>query len=130
MEQQMSTLFVEYVGLKPQETDCVAGTKITWIGLGDVQEVPASAWDIMKNHPDVWKLVEKPATPSLADAVPKVPPADGVILSEGNAPDTDDGLDAMDAAQLRALADERGINQRLKNPDKLREALRAEKAEA
>jgi hypothetical protein len=71
----MDTLLVEYVGLKPQETDCVAGTKITWVGLGDIKPVPASAWVIMSKHPDVWKLADVQATaaPGLANAKAAAP---------------------------------------------------------
>lgn len=96
------TILVEYVGLKPQETDCVAGTKITWIGLGDVQEVPASAWKIMARHPDVWRRVERAVGPGLEDASQAVD----------------------DDAALRALARERGvkIDGRLRG-NKLRAAI-------
>lgn len=64
-----ATILVEYVGLKPKETDCVAGTGVTWTGLGDVQEVPASAWAIMSQHDDVWKLAQAKG-PALGDAKP------------------------------------------------------------
>lgn len=50
-------LMVRYVGLKESETDCVAGTGITWTGKGDVQLVPPAAWEIMAKHADVWELV-------------------------------------------------------------------------
>lgn len=52
-----TNLMVRYVGLKDSETDCVAGTGITWTGKGDVQPVPPKAWEIMSRHPDVWELV-------------------------------------------------------------------------
>lgn len=48
----------EYVGLKDKETDCVAGTGLTWVGLGSRHMVPASAWEVMKKHTDVWRKVE------------------------------------------------------------------------
>lgn len=64
----MDYLIVEYVGLKPKETDCVAGTGLTWTGKGDRQDVPAKAWDIMKRHPDVWALVGPAPARGLAAA--------------------------------------------------------------
>lgn len=76
-EAEVKTVRVEYVGLKPQETDCVAGTGLTWVGVGSVHDVPIKAWAVMAKHTDVWKLVEDAAPtveptasagPSLADA--------------------------------------------------------------
>jgi len=64
-------ILVRYVGLKDSETDCVAGTGVTWIGKGDVQPVPDKAWAKLSQHPDVWELVEgqsAPATSELAAA--------------------------------------------------------------
>lgn len=65
----------KYVGLKPQEVDCVAGTNLVWVGLHSEHEVPASAVPIMSKHPDVWELreeVESEVTGSLSDAdIPK-----------------------------------------------------------
>lgn len=52
----MVKLKVEYVGLKDRETDHLYGTGITWVGKGDIHDVPADAWEGMKNHPDVWRL--------------------------------------------------------------------------
>lgn len=45
---------VRYVGAKPKREDSVAGTGVVWIGNGDVQEVPAEAWDKLKRYPAVW----------------------------------------------------------------------------
>lgn len=65
----MQYLTVEYVGPKPQEVDNVANTGFVWIGKGDRHDVPASAWDIMKRHPDVFALVgPAPTSAGLADA--------------------------------------------------------------
>jgi hypothetical protein len=78
-----NTVLVEYVGLKPQETDCVAGTGLTWVGAGSVHPVPAKAWEIMANHPDVWRLVEgQPATGSLAAAKVSAPPQKTSVPSD------------------------------------------------
>lgn len=49
------SVLVEYVGKKPAETDHLYGTGITWLGCGDVREVPAAAWVKMKVHADVWR---------------------------------------------------------------------------
>ena len=59
-------ILVEYVGKKASETDHLYGTGITWIGSGDVHEVPAGAWERMKVHADVWReaaKVESDSTP-------------------------------------------------------------------
>ena len=63
----MPNLIVRYVGAKPQEVDLVAGTGLVWVGFGSVQTVPAKAWQVMANHPDVWELVGE-APPGLVDA--------------------------------------------------------------
>lgn len=65
----MQYLIAEYVGPKPQEVDNVANTGLVWVGKGARHEVPASAWEIMKRHPDVWALVvPAPARAGLAEA--------------------------------------------------------------
>lgn len=78
----MAKVKVEYVGLKPAETDHLYGTGITWVGLGDVHDVSAEAWEGMQNHPDVWKLVESdsgltraPAPVPVPVPAPPAPPA-------------------------------------------------------
>lgn len=58
MSEREEMVEVEYVGLKDRETDCVAGTGLTWIGLGSRHMVQASAWEVMRRHPDVWRKVE------------------------------------------------------------------------
>lgn len=102
--------YAKYVGLKPQETDCVAGTGITWIGFGAVQPVPDAAWEIMRNHPDVWELDAESApvpTPvsglGLADSLPCV--LDTIDTIAAQMP----SIDLTDKAALRALATERGV---------------------
>jgi hypothetical protein len=52
---QPGHVLVEYVGLKPAETDHLYGTGIEWTGKGDVQEVPAANWSKMRKHVDVWR---------------------------------------------------------------------------
>lgn len=59
----MAEVLVEYVGLKDRETDCVAGTGLTWVGVGSRHRVPEKAWEVMQRHPDVWRRV--------AEEVPK-----------------------------------------------------------
>ena len=60
-------ILVRYVGLKNSETDCVAGTGVTWIGKGDVQPVPDKAWAKLSMHPDVWELAEGQPAPAASD---------------------------------------------------------------
>lgn len=60
-------ILVRYVGLKDSETDCVAGTGVTWIGKGDVQPVPDKAWAKLSMHPDVWELAEGQPAPAASD---------------------------------------------------------------
>lgn len=129
----MSTVFVEYVGLKDRETDRKAGTKLTWIGKGSVHEVPASAWNVLKRYPDMWALVEStPGTGGLADAKPAdAKPAASEARPEGGeqaaAPGTPDNWLTLNAAELRAYAAERGISVpgNLKAPDKIRAVIDA-----
>lgn len=58
----MGTIRVMYVGLKDRETDNKKGKSgVTWIGHGDIQDVPDWAWPALSKHPDVW--VDVPAEP-------------------------------------------------------------------
>lgn len=74
----MPKIVAKYVGLKDQETDCVAGTGLKWIGKGAEHEVSEKAAAVMAKHPDVWELrteedapvTQPPETASLADAKP------------------------------------------------------------
>lgn len=59
---------VRYVGPKARKSDNVAGTGTVWIGHGDVQDVPASAWPKLAAYPDVWRLAGD--TTPLPDASP------------------------------------------------------------
>lgn len=76
-----------------------------------------------------------PAPEQKAETAPPVPPAppeesaaDGAADDAGSPPpDTTDGLDALDAAELRALAEERGLKVHHRaGADKLRALLRGE----
>lgn len=123
MSESEATILVEYVGLKPKETDCVAGTGVTWTGLGDVQAVPASAWKIMAQHTDVWKLVEAKG-PALGDAKVAEPAQSGpaVVDAQENTPDIDvrilekDELEDMTDQQVRLIGTRRKytLNRRLR----------------
>jgi len=65
---------VKYVGAKLVKTDNVAGTKIVWVGNGDVQEVDDATWAKLSRHPDIWERVEDSRPkPSLADVVVNTP---------------------------------------------------------
>lgn len=111
-------LKVRYVGLKDKETDCVAGTGITWVGKGDVKEVPDKAWNLMKNHPDVWELIEAPAAASPVDDDRfKV-----VVDSFGQREVVD--LSAMDDDALKAFVDSHNLDvSKKKRGDGLRTAI-------
>lgn len=56
----MSTVKVEYVGMKDQRADTVAGTGLVWYGAGDVHDVPVEAAARLARHPDVWRIVSEP----------------------------------------------------------------------
>lgn len=116
----MSTVTVEYVGLKAQRADTVAGTGLTWVGKGDRHPVPVEAWEKLAKHPDVWALVdEEPASasPSLADAQP------AGEASDGAEPD----IEAMDVDALKAYAAAKQIrlDGRLKSASAIRAAITA-----
>jgi hypothetical protein len=74
----MSTVKVEYIGVKPVKADNVAGTATIWQGHGDVQEVSEAAWAKLSKHPDIWRLAgDKPkAAKPEKKAEPTEPPAD------------------------------------------------------
>lgn len=74
----MSTVKVEYIGVKPVKTDNVAGTATLWQGHGDVQEVSEAAWAKLSKHPDIWRQAgDKPkAAKPEKKAEPTEPPAD------------------------------------------------------
>ena len=115
----MKQVQVEYVGAKDQETDHLYGTGITWVGRGDVHTVPATAWDGMKKHPDVWRLVEEGETqPASIQGLSKVtaPKAEADKTVQQDQPHEKkdhvqhaDGLDALSLDQLRELCTARGI---------------------
>lgn len=70
----MSTVKVEYVGNKPQRADTVAGTGLVWVGKGDVKEVPADKWALLRRHPDIWKEAgTKTAEPAKEITKPMLP---------------------------------------------------------
>lgn len=77
----MSTIKVEYVGVKPEKIDNVAGTGKVWHGQGDVQEVSPEAWAKLKRHPDIWRIhgagagVDADKGDAKAAAVPTLAPA-------------------------------------------------------
>ena len=138
----MDYIVVEYVGPKPREVDNVAETGKVWIGKGDRHEVPASAWEIMKRHPDVFALVGPAPKRGLAQA----DNAEALALKAENeslkaqvtslkselaalkpAPGRPDDWLTKTADELHAYCDERGIDidKRLKNADKIRAAIDA-----
>lgn len=93
----MTTIQVRYIGVKPKQTDCIAGTGTVWNGPGDVKPVPIKAWEQFRKHPTVYELVD--------DEVQSVPAA-GMTLADA---DTPPDMNAMDRDALFALATERGL---------------------
>ena len=88
---EQTTVRVRYVGLKDKEQDTVARTDIWWVGIGDIKEVPASAWPILAKHPDVWELVEDPQ------------PVESAAEAEA------DEFAGMTTEQMQDIAQERGL---------------------
>jgi hypothetical protein len=75
---EQALVAVEYCGLKDSEVDHLYGTNIVWVGKGDVQMVPAAAWEKMKKHEDVWREATPADGPTLASAeIPQI--ADGEL---------------------------------------------------
>lgn len=95
-----ASVLVEYVGLKPEETDHLYGTGIVWRGAGDVHEVPAKNWALMKKHVDVWREVTAAASPLAAAPSPAPAPAP----TPAPAPSAPVALEAMTRDELYALA--------------------------
>lgn len=54
----MESIRVMYVGSKPMKEDNIAATGVVWLGEGDVQEVPLSAWPKLAPHTGVWRLAD------------------------------------------------------------------------
>lgn len=94
----MSTVQVEYVGKKPEETDCLYGTGLTWVGLGSKHDVPLEAWEKMLAHPDVWRLADSPAEVEMLGLSDAKPIREDVF-----------GLDAMEDAELLLFAEQNHI---------------------
>ena len=61
---------LRYVGAKPSKTDTVCGSKQTWRGPGDVQEVPLATAKKLLRYPEVWALPEEPWEPPARPADP------------------------------------------------------------
>lgn len=110
----MSTIKVRYIGVKPRQTDCLAGTGTVWNGPGDVQTVPLKAWEKFSKHPTVYELVEEDAPAATAS---------GATLADADAPPD---LKALDRDALFSMAHKRGLNPHHKlGRDKLLEMLGA-----
>lgn len=71
---------IEYVGLKDQKTDNVAGTETVWNGTGDVQEVDDAVAAKLIAHPNIWRLAKgeraKIAPATAKDVDPQVAKAE------------------------------------------------------
>ncbi len=120
----IQTVMVEYVGLKPSETDHLYGTNITWTGQGDVKPVPSGAWQSMKKHNDVWREVVAQQPAALAPAPTPAPAAQGAggaAKSDGEIPPppaaggagpstpTPPDYSALDKAELVKLGTDRKL---------------------
>ncbi len=92
---------IEYIGLKAEKRDNVAGTQTVWLGTGDVQDVPDEAAAVLLKHPDIWRVAVETKT------------CDDGTVAAGPAPLPDespaDPLAGMDDAALKAYAAERGL---------------------
>lgn len=94
---------VKYIGRKARKEDNVAGTGTAWVGAGDVQEVPDSAWALLSKHPDVWAAADdEREAAGLSHANEK--PA-----SEGGDGDPDADLYAMNTEALRKYVAEQAL---------------------
>lgn len=59
----MTTINVTYIGTKERKDDNVAGSGVTWLGHGDTQPVPLSAWGALSKHPGVWMRADEQRAP-------------------------------------------------------------------
>jgi hypothetical protein len=126
----MTTVQIEYVGKKESEKDHNYGTGIEWIGAGDVKEVPADKWELMKKHTDVWreaatartvvasqqKMAEQPKPTTVAPAAAQEPeqdkievtvtsPTGRIVKTVIDGKETDPGLAEENAKIAATLAD-------------------------
>jgi len=56
----MNTVPIRYVGKKPEETDHLYGTGLTWRGKHSVQQVPRDKAPLLLAHADVWRDARSP----------------------------------------------------------------------
>lgn len=124
----MSNLSVRYVGLKPQRTDTIAGTGLTWYGHGDIQSVTAAAWDKLKRHSDVWELVDTTAEPAKTAGTLA---AASVVDENDHGKTIDNWRTEEDPAKLRAMAKAAGVavHHKVNDVDKIRALIAAGPAE-
>ena len=54
---------LRYIGAKPSKTDTVGGSRVTWRGAGDVQEVPVATAKKLLRYPELWALPDEPWKP-------------------------------------------------------------------
>jgi hypothetical protein len=87
--------------------DANYGTGVVWAGQGDVQEVPADKWALMKKHADVWREVSLTLKEFAANSTVIVHDkgADTVTVSQGDAVDSDPALAEANAKITATLAD-------------------------
>lgn len=127
---------VKYLGPKPIKRDNVAHTGVVWVGTGDVQEVPDSAWPKLAAHPTIWERVTDTHV-SLAAAEPLQPekpsekqqepesPADkpaGMVLVGNDGAQLD--LTTLGLNELRKFIDDHQLNiPKMQKAAELRQAI-------
>lgn len=83
-----AVVYLVYIGNKPQKTDTVTDTKITWYGFGDKQPVPADKAAVLRTHRDVW-VTEDEFDEGLAAGKYKQPQISIITTQEAPAEDID-----------------------------------------
>lgn len=69
----MTSIPLEYVGMKDEESDHLYGTGIIWVGKGDIKDVPADKAPLLLAHPDVWRDARPAATRKKSPITPEMP---------------------------------------------------------
>jgi hypothetical protein len=104
----MESVRVQYVGDKPIKEDNIAATGVVWLGHGDVQDVPLSAWPRLAKHTGVWRLVEEAAVLKPLASATEAPAAVASVPTPHSAPAT-----ILLGANLPSLIDIGGVELQL-----------------
>ncbi|MFA5630340.1 MAG: hypothetical protein WC997_02410 [Porticoccaceae bacterium] len=95
-----ATVSVVYVGKKPFAFDNVAGSKKSWDGNGDVQNVTPAQAAILIKYPDQWALVNTDDEQEVQQPVIITTPEGDSI----NAEELEKPLEKMNKTELSAYA--------------------------